>query len=88
MNILAGILIDLLSHITVEPEGGHDPDDTADLQINSWQTLIHDLKESEAGIIKKAAQQKLESLSSIATPTPEQEQTIGILGAFINDELQ
>jgi hypothetical protein len=88
MNNLSTILVDILCHITVEPEGGHDPEVTANLQINSWQTLIHDLDEQEARIIKIAAHAKLESLTGIATPTPEQEQIIGILGAFINDELQ
>jgi hypothetical protein len=88
MNNLATILIELLCHITVEPEGGYDPDDTADLQIISWQTLIHDLNEEEEKLIKVAVQSKLDTLSGINAPTPEQEQLIGILSAFVYGELQ
>nr|WP_086940644.1 hypothetical protein [Thaumasiovibrio occultus] len=88
MNNLTTILIELLCYITVEPEGGYDPDDTADLQINSWQTLIHDLNEEEEKLIKVAAQSKLESLSGTNAPTPEQEQLIGVLRAFVCGELQ
>ena len=88
MNNLATILVDLLCHITAEPDGGHDPDDTADLQIDSWQTLIHDLNDSEKETIKLAAQKKLSLLQSFSSVTPEQEQLIAILDAFINDELQ
>ncbi|MFD2232129.1 hypothetical protein [Alkalimarinus sediminis] len=88
MSNLATILVELLCHITVEPEGGNDPDDTADLQINSWQTLIHDLNNAEKEIVKVAAQSKLEALQNISLPTPEQEQLLGILAAYINDELQ
>ena len=39
-------------------------------------------------MIKKAAKLKLEFLECISAPTPEQEQIIGILSAFIIDELQ
>ncbi|MEJ6682661.1 MAG: hypothetical protein QNL96_01655 [SAR86 cluster bacterium] len=88
MNNLSTVLIDLLCHITAEPDGGHDLDDSADLQINAWQTLIHDLDEQESEMIKKAAKLKLEFLECISAPTPEQEQIIGILSAFIIDELQ
>ena len=80
--------MDLLCHITVEPEGGYDPDETADLQINSWQTLIHGLNDEEENLIKEAAQAKLESLSNIKVPSPEQEQIMGILNAFVCGELQ
>ncbi|MCG8668417.1 MAG: hypothetical protein MI867_03320 [Pseudomonadales bacterium] len=88
MENITNILIDLLCHITVEPEGGHDPEDTADLQINAWQTLIHDVSDSEKEILKVAAQAKLASMESISDPSPEQEQIIGILGAYVSDELQ
>lgn len=88
MNKLANILIDLLCHITAEPEGGHDPDATADLQIDTWQTLIHELGDVEKNSIKAAAKIKLEALLKLSLATPEQEQLIDILDAFINDELQ
>jgi hypothetical protein len=88
MNKLATILIELLCHITAEPDGGHDPDITADLQIGTWQTLIHELSDSEKDLIKSAAKVKLESLLKLLSPTPEQEQLIDILDAFISDELQ
>ncbi|MEW8438353.1 MAG: hypothetical protein AB2689_09370 [Candidatus Thiodiazotropha taylori] len=85
MNNLSILLLEFLCHITVQPEGDHDPEDTADIQINSWQTLIRDLDHNETEAIKGAAQLKLNSLFNIATPTTEQEQLVGILGAFIND---
>lgn len=88
MNQLATILIELLCHITAEPDGGHDPDDTADLQIDTWQTLIHGLNNSEKEIIKLAAKEKLTMLLSLPSVTPEQEQLMGILDAFVHDELQ
>ena len=88
MNKLANILIDLLCHITAEPEGGHDPDVTADLQIDTWQTLIHELGDVEKNSIKASAKIKLEALLKLSLATPEQEQLINILDAFINDELQ
>ncbi len=88
MNNIATVLVDLLCHITAEPDGGHDEDDTADLQIDSWQTLINDLNGPEKEAIKLAAQVKLSSLLKVASVTPEQEQLIAILDAFINDELQ
>jgi hypothetical protein len=88
MNKLATILIDLLCHLTTDPDGGHDPDDTADLQIDSWQTHIHDLDGPEKKVIKLAASKKLNVLLSLSATTPEQEQLIAILEAFINDELQ
>lgn len=88
MNKLATILIELLCHITAEPDGGHDPDTTADLQIDTWQTLIYDLSDSEKDLIKSAVKIKLESLLKVLSPTPEQEQLIDILDAFISDELQ
>lgn len=88
MSKMATTLIELLCHITTEPDGGHDPDDTADLQIDSWQTLIHDLNDSEKKIIKLAAKEKLTALLNLPSVTPEQEQLIGILDAFENDELQ
>lgn len=88
MSKLATILIELLCHITTEPDGGHDPDNTADLQIDTWQALIHELNDSEKEIIRFAANEKLTSLLSLPSVTPEQEQIIGILDAFNNDELQ
>jgi len=88
MDNLSTILVDLLCHITAEPDGGHDPDDTADLQIDSWQALIHELDSSEKKTIKLAASKKLTSLLAIPSATPEQEQLVDILNAFINDELQ
>ena len=88
MNKLATILIELLCHITAEPDGGHDPDATADLQIDTWQTFIHELGDVEKNSIKAAAKIKLEALLKLSLATPEQEQLINILDAFINDELQ
>jgi len=90
MNNLATILIELLCYISVEPDDGYDIDETADLQINSWQSLIHDLSDSEKEIVKVAVGRKLEQLQQLSspTPTPEQEQVAGILAAYINDELQ
>lgn len=88
MNQLATILIELLCHITAEPDGGHDPDATDDLQIDSWQILIHSLNNSEKEIIKLAAKEKLTMLLSLPSVTPEQEQLMGILDAFVHDELQ
>jgi len=88
MNNIANVLIELLCHVTVEPDGGHDIDETADLQIDAWQTLIHDLSEPETLLVKAAATRKLNELQIISTPSVEQEQLIGILGAFIDDELQ
>jgi len=90
MNNLATILIELLCYISVEPDDGYDIDETADLQINSWQSLIHDLSDSEKEIVKVAVGRKLEQLQQLSspTPTPEQEQVADILAAYINDELQ
>jgi hypothetical protein len=87
MNNLATILVDLLCHITAEPDGGHDPDATADLQIDSWQVLINDLDSAEKEGIKLAATKKLALLQDLTSTSPEQEQLIGILDAYINDEL-
>ncbi len=88
MNNLATILIELLCYLSVEPDNGYDIDETADLQINSWQSLIHDLSGSEKEIVKNAVRSKLEKLQQLTSTTPEQEQVIGILAAYINDELQ
>jgi hypothetical protein len=88
MNNLATMLVDLLCHITAEPDGGHDPDATADLQIDSWQVLINDLDSAEKKGIKIAATKKLALLQDLTLISPEQEQLIGILDAYINDELQ
>mgnify|MGYP000033796883 CR=1 FL=1 len=88
MNNLATILIELLCYISVEPDDGYDIDETADLQINSWQSLIHDLSDPEKEIVKVAVGRKLEQLQQLSLPTPEQEQVVGILAAYINDELQ
>lgn len=82
------MLVDLLCHITAEPDGGHDPDATADLQIDSWQVLINDLDSAEKKGIKIAATKKLALLQDLTLISPEQEQLIGILDAYINDELQ
>ncbi|MFT4530489.1 MAG: hypothetical protein ACJAYO_002015 [Thalassolituus oleivorans] len=88
MSKLASLLMDLLCHITIEPDDGLNPDDTADLQIDTWQALIHDLDSAELNLVKAAAQAKLTVLASIATPSPDEEQLMAILDAFINDELQ
>jgi hypothetical protein len=88
MNNLATILIELLCYLSVEPDNGYDIDETADLQINSWQSLIHDLSSSEKEIVKNAVRSKLEKLQQLTSTTPEQEQVVGILAAYINDELQ
>ena len=88
MSKLASLLMDLLCHITIEPDDGLNPDDTADLQIDTWQALIHDLSDSELSLVKTAAQAKLKALESIAMPSPDEEQLIAILDAFINNELQ
>ena len=88
MKNLTTILMDLLCYLSVEPDNGYDPDETADLQINAWQTLIHDLTEEEAALIKDAARSKLASMAGIQNPTPEQEQVMDILSAFVDGELQ
>ncbi|MCJ8312347.1 MAG: hypothetical protein HRU38_09070 [Saccharospirillaceae bacterium] len=88
MNNIATILIELLCFISVEPDGGLDLDETADLQIDAWQALIHDLEGSEKEMIKEAVKHKLTALQSLKITSPEQEQLIGILFAFIKDELQ
>ena len=88
MKHLATILMDLLCYLSVEPDNGYDLDETADLQIQAWQTLIHDLTDDEAAIIKDAARVKLQALSGLQNPTPEQEQVMDILDAFVAGELQ
>tara|TARA_R110001583_G_scaffold143902_1_gene295949 strand:- start:178 stop:444 length:267 start_codon:yes stop_codon:yes gene_type:complete len=88
MSKLASLFMDLLCHITIEPDDGLNPDDTADLQIDTWQALIHDLSATESSLVKTAAQAKLTALESIAMTSPDEEQLIAILDAFINDELQ
>ena len=50
MSKLASLLMDLLCHITIEPDDGLNPDDTADLQIDTWQALIHDLDSAELSL--------------------------------------
>ena len=87
MSKIATILIDLLCYISVEPDAGLDIDETADLQIDSWQALIHDLSPSEKQMIKIAVKHKLSTLEKIESTTPEQEQLIGILDAFVNETL-
>ncbi|WP_320818931.1 hypothetical protein [Thalassolituus sp.] len=88
MSKLASLLMDLLCHITIEPDDGLNPDDTADLQIDTWQALIHDLSDSELSLVKTAAQAKLTALESISRPSADEEQLMAILDAFINNELQ
>lgn len=88
MNNLTIILMDLLCYLSVEPDNGYDPDETADLQINAWQTLIHDLTEEESELIKEAARVKLAAMEGIHNPTAEQEQVMDILAAFVDGELQ
>ena len=88
MSKIAALLLDLLCYITIEPGDGLHPDDTADLQIDTWQTLIHDLSAGELSLIKVAAEAKLKVLESISQPSPDQEQLMAILDAFIHDQLQ
>tara|TARA_R110001592_G_scaffold16199_3_gene69223 strand:- start:40 stop:309 length:270 start_codon:yes stop_codon:yes gene_type:complete len=88
MKNLTTILMDLLCYLSVEPDNGYDPDETADLQINAWQTLIHDLTEEESALIKDAARLKLASMEGIQNPTQEQEPVMDILSAFVDGELQ
>jgi len=57
---LAILVIDLLSHITFAPEGGRDPEDTADLEIGSWQPLLNELSDQERDAVPRA---RLESTS-------------------------
>lgn len=87
MSNIATILMDILCHITVEPDEGHDPDDTADLQIDAWQTLIHDLDENEKTIIVQASTAKLNRLRAQKSLNYEQEDIILMLEAFINGEM-
>ena len=90
MSKIATVLIDLLCYISVEPDAGLDVDETADLQIDSWQTLIHDLTGPEKALIKAAAKLKFESLQKLdpLKTTAQQEQIMDILHAFFNDTLQ
>lgn len=88
MQKIATALIELLCHITAEPDGGHDPDITADLQLDTWQLLIHEISESEQYLMREAATKKLSALLQVSSPTPEQEQLIDILDAFSHNNLQ
>jgi hypothetical protein len=87
MSKLATVLVDLLCYLSIEPEDGLDIDEAADLQIDSWQTLIHELTATEKEVVKVAVKNKLTTMLSIERPSPDQEQLMAILDAFINDEL-
>ena len=87
MNKLITLLIELLCHISSEPEGGHHQDVTADLQIDTWQALIHDLNPTEKELVKKAIKDKLKTMQALSSLTFEQEDLMAILDAFVHDEL-
>lgn len=87
MSKVVKILVELLCHISSEPEGGHHQDVSADLQIDTWQALIHDLSHAEKELVKKAIQDKLKAMQELSSLTFEQEDLMAILDAFVHDEL-
>ena len=87
MSKVVKILVELLCHISSEPEGGHHQDASADLQIDTWQALIHDLNHAEKELVKKAIQDKLKAMQELSSLTFEQEDLMAILDAFVHDEL-
>lgn len=90
MSNIASLLIDLLCHISFEPEGGHSEDARDDLQIDTWQALLHELSDEDAQLIKLAAQQKIAQLEKLANEggvSSDQADAHLMLSAFVNGEM-
>ena len=85
---LSQLLVELLCHISAEPESGYSEDEKDDIKIDSWQTLIHDLDASEKNIVKEAIRSKAESLKAQTSLSYELQDLVAILDDFLNDELQ
>ena len=83
MKNLADLLVDVLCHMTFEPEGGHDPEDTVDLQTYAWQTILNDLDLNEERAVKQAVEHKLAAMPESDDLTPEQEKQLAMLKACL-----
>lgn len=89
MSVIAEMAIDLLCALTFQPEGGHDPEDLAQIEQSWWQTLLHDLSPEERHEAEKAIQKQIERIRSLpqeSLPTHLQDQ-IAMLEAFMHGEL-
>lgn len=90
MSNLASLLIELLCHISFEPAEGHSEDARDDLQIDTWQALLHELSDEDAQLIKLAAQQKIAQLEKLANNggvSSDQADAHLMLSAFVNGEM-
>lgn len=90
MSNLASLLIELLCHISFEPAGGYSENARDDLQIDTWQALLHELSDEDAQLIKLAAQQKIAQLEKLANNggvSSDQADAHLMLSAFVNGEM-
>lgn len=85
---LSQLLVELLCHISAEPESGYSEDEKDDVKIDSWQTLIHELNVSEKSIVKDAIRLKIKSLKAQSSLSYELQDLVAVLDAFLKDELQ
>ena len=64
MSQVAMMAASLLCHITFAPEGGHDPEETADLVNSWWQTILHEISDADREQILGAMEQLASDLAS------------------------
>jgi len=64
VSTLANMAVDLLCKLSFSPEGGHDPEDMADVEQGWWQSLIHDLSPHEHEEVVLAAKRQIKELRS------------------------
>jgi hypothetical protein len=90
MQSLADIATDLLCAVTFQPSGGHDPEETAALEQDAWQTLIHGLSPEELAAVQTSVRRAITDLESRPSDTlPEHLQgKLAILKQFLDGELQ
>jgi len=89
MQNLASLAIDLLCAITFPPESGNDPEDMADLERTSWQTLIHSLTPVELEAVRATVRENIVHLQSkpIGALPRHLQSKLSVLQQFLDGKL-